>query len=515
MKRRWLNLRVEARMALGLATLFVGVLLMLDLWVGLSGDRQRTEWELRRTLSETMATTVAQLMQAQGGRPPLKAVQALAARQPRLRAVALRDRDGQWLVLYGDAATPWPDGPGDAASMAFFRVPILRNGEPDGELHLAFHGMPGGLRALAADPFNRSIVLLGLLGGLAAYLYLRRVLHQIDPQQAIPQRVRAAFDVLGEGVLMLDPQQRVMLVNEAFTRLLPPGTPVALGQPVAQFEALMHALAVAGGELPWRQAQRTLAPSRELVLRLAAPPGSVEAEREVLARATPVLDDQGRARGTLVSLADVSTLHRLNRQLQASLSELAQSRDELELRNQDLTRLATRDPMTGCLNRRSFFELAERALADCQATAQPLCCLMIDIDHFKRINDSHGHAVGDAVIIAVAQQLGHTLRKTDLLCRYGGEEFCLLLPARSLAESQAVAERLREHIEQLAGPAASQACGAALARVTASIGVAEFTTDVAGLTALIERADMGLYVGKRTGRNRVSVWSPDSVVAEG
>jgi diguanylate cyclase (GGDEF)-like protein len=307
------------------------------------------------------------------------------------------------------------------------------------------------------------------------------------------------------------------MVNEAFARLLPAGQPVQLGQPVAQFGELARAVAQAGGEAPWVQAQRTRETSREVALKLAMPPGTDGAPREpreLIAKATPVLDAYGRARGTMVSLADVTALQRLNRELRSSMDDLAASRDELHARNQELLRLATRDPMTGCLNRRSFFDLAQRAIDQAQRRKEPLGCVMADIDHFKRINDTHGHQTGDAVIVAVARELGNTLRETDMLCRYGGEEFCLLLPGLTLAECAAVAERLRERIELLCGPAASQASGAAIARVTASLGVAELAPDVQSLPQLIERADMALYVGKRAGRNRVSSWTDQSLLEQ-
>jgi diguanylate cyclase (GGDEF)-like protein len=518
MPRWWPRLRVEARIALGLTTLFVGAVLVLDLLFGLSADPQRNQWELRRSVSENLATTVAQLMQARPGQLPVDAVGDIASRQPQVRAVALHDRGGRWLPLYGDPATEWQVKEGERARLDEFRIPILQNGAPYGSLHVGFtRDTTPQLVALAREPFTRAVAGLAVLGWVMTYLYLRRVLQQLDPQQAIPRRVRAAFDVLDEGVLMLDLQQRVMMVNEAFVRLLPADQSVQLGQPVTQFGVLTRAVAQSGVEAPWQQAQRTRQPSREVSLRLdvgKAPDGQPRDPREVIAKATPVLDAFGRARGTMVSLGDVTALQRLNRELRASMDDLAASRDELHSRNQELLRLATRDPMTGCLNRRSFFDLAQRAFDLAQRRGEPLGCVMADIDHFKRINDSHGHQTGDAVIVAVARELGNTLRETDMLCRYGGEEFCLLLPGLTLAESAAVAERLRERIELLAGPAANQASGSPIVRVTASLGVAEMMPGLHTLPQLIERADMALYVGKRSGRNRVSTWSDQALLEQ-
>lgn len=163
----------------------------------------------------------------------------------------------------------------------------------------------------------------------------------------------------------------------------------------------------------------------------------------------------------------------------------------------ELRVMATQDPLTGLLNRRGLMACLEMHFRS--RTAGNAHLLIVDIDHFKRINDSHGHQTGDAVIVAVARELGNTLRETDMLCRYGGEEFCLLLPGLTLAESAAVAERLRERIERRS---ITIGMGQQLG-VTVSVGGAFAPQWVRSSPALwIERADLQLYRAKSEGRNR-------------
>jgi diguanylate cyclase (GGDEF)-like protein len=166
--------------------------------------------------------------------------------------------------------------------------------------------------------------------------------------------------------------------------------------------------------------------------------------------------------------------------------------------------LANRDELTGIANRRSFFQDAERALAAAQRQSRPVVAMMLDIDHFKRVNDNHGHPSGDDVIREVARRLMEQCRDTDIAGRYGGEEFVLVLPDADLPGGYRVAERLRERI---AGEPLPTRTGPL--PVTISIGLAEATaTD--DLAEVLARADEALYRAKRDGRNRTCGYLEDT-----
>jgi diguanylate cyclase (GGDEF)-like protein len=166
-------------------------------------------------------------------------------------------------------------------------------------------------------------------------------------------------------------------------------------------------------------------------------------------------------------------------------------------------RLATIDPLTGVYNRRTFLELADRELARCGRTGTDLAVIMLDIDHFKRVNDSFGHITGDETLrrfVALAQSC---LRRADLVVRYGGEEFCVLLPEVPLDEATALAERIRSSVAK--GPLVIDSpMGAAIVPITVSAGVAALQhADGGNIDHLLRRADTALYEAKEKGRNRV------------
>jgi diguanylate cyclase (GGDEF)-like protein len=191
----------------------------------------------------------------------------------------------------------------------------------------------------------------------------------------------------------------------------------------------------------------------------------------------------------------------LNQELERLVSDRTAA---LERSNAELKQLASRDGLTGLLNHRATVEELERLLKSAFRYGEPLAVAMVDIDHFKDINDRFGHQVGDGVLTALSQVFASRVRAADVCGRYGGEEFLLLLPKATAATGGELAERLRQAIEELHLPALAGAV------VTASFGVA--AVDPVGpsvsVDAVIHRADDALYRAKRDGRNRVHVDAP-------
>ncbi|MET0981931.1 MAG: GGDEF domain-containing protein, partial [Telluria sp.] len=171
---------------------------------------------------------------------------------------------------------------------------------------------------------------------------------------------------------------------------------------------------------------------------------------------------------------------------------LCKQKDERQLRA-----LATTDSLTGLVNRNAFMHEAERARSQARRSRQPLALMMVDIDHFKQLNDRHGHALGDQALCVFARAAGRTLRKHDLMGRLGGEEFAVLLPGTAVLAAMESAERLR-----LAIAAAPVDAADGSHSMTVSIGVAQLL-DTETVGEALVRADRALYRAKRNGRNRV------------
>ena len=168
-----------------------------------------------------------------------------------------------------------------------------------------------------------------------------------------------------------------------------------------------------------------------------------------------------------------------------------------------LEEMAATDKLSGLLNRQAFTILMDRLMAEHSRQPRPLSILLLDVDHFKSVNDLHGHAAGDRVLRRVAELLRQDLRQSDIAVRWGGEEFLVVLDNCDLAEAQRIAEKIRERIAQ----ERLDIDGTHFA-VTISVGVSQFSGDEFPEQA-ISRADAGLYQAKNNGRNRVYVWVPE------
>lgn len=200
----------------------------------------------------------------------------------------------------------------------------------------------------------------------------------------------------------------------------------------------------------------------------------------------PWFDDGGKIIGSIGSLRDITDRIEVEQEI----------KEELE-------RLANTDPLTDLANRREYFQRLEHELKRIQRSNSEVSILLVDVDHFKRINDAHGHEAGDSVLMQLAQMIKTTLRDTDLAARLGGEEFGIFLPDTPLEGAYWVAERLRLAIAKhdFTYGADNRPIG-----ITVSVGAASATlADNLTATELYKMADTRLYIAKNTGRNQVSI----------
>lgn len=192
------------------------------------------------------------------------------------------------------------------------------------------------------------------------------------------------------------------------------------------------------------------------------------------------------------------------RTIEDQASQLNLALKDVELARSAAEEQSRRDPLTNLFNRRYFFDVLKAEIESSRHTDAPLCVLMLDVDHFKDVNDTYGHAVGDQVLRTVAAEIVSSLRESDVHCRYGGEEFVIMLSRTTLEVALEVAHRIHGKIASM-----SEETPAGVMRITVSVGLAaHLPEDDMDADGLINRADQALYVAKQSGRNRVCVWTP-------
>jgi diguanylate cyclase (GGDEF)-like protein len=207
---------------------------------------------------------------------------------------------------------------------------------------------------------------------------------------------------------------------------------------------------------------------------------------------------EGGGQGVLVAEHALRSGSRIERRVVTAVERFA-SHGALSLRNaallEAMERMAATDALTGLANRRTFEATAERELSRALRSQEPIAMVLIDIDHFKQLNDRYGHREGDEVLRQVADVLRHCCRPFDTAARYGGEEFVIVLPGCDLVDAERAAERIRAAVADLSHEAG----------VTVSAGVAVYPRNGGDVDALVRAADAALYESKRGGRNRVTV----------
>jgi len=296
------------------------------------------------------------------------------------------------------------------------------------------------------------------------------VLSDVTSQRRAEQRLVDAIESIQGGVAVWDADDRLVICNSQYRELYS-GAAIVL-RPGLSLRELLQAAA--------RSGRYTIEGSTEAWVR----------GRLAQHHAASGFSEQHYADGRIYLVSQ-------RRTAEGGVVALHADITERKRREQELLRLSRTDPLTGACNRRYFMELARREVRRAGRYQKPLALLAMDLDHFKRVNDQHGHAAGDAALRHFVSQARSTLREVDLLGRLGGEEFAALLPETPGEQAMHAAERVRQ---RLAASPLSWA-GAALP-LSVSIGVAELGRDENEVTAALQRADRALYLAKSQGRNR-------------
>lgn len=329
--------------------------------------------------------------------------------------------------------------------------------------------LPLGIRMLEDfggwDPFPKvDNIIFFLL--ISAILYAI-ALFRLGALEIVPIAHNLIVRNINSGILVLDVLGRVIEINPFARKLIGAKSEQAIGKFFDDVLSDWPSIGYSRHNSEQHEQEISLPREKDML--------------HFLAQLSPIRNEQNRLMGHVLVLVDIT------------------DRKKAEV---ELERLARTDVLTGVTNRRHFFELAEMQFARAQRYHESLSVMMLDVDHFKQVNDRYGHLAGDLVLQMIARECQNHLRSSDIFARYGGEEFICLLAEQDQEGALETAERIRHMIGQVAVPYDAQSIG-----VTASIGLAALPT-VTNLTLerLIDQADQALYQSKTNGRNRVSLW---------
>jgi diguanylate cyclase (GGDEF)-like protein len=405
-------------------------------------------------------------------------------------------------TLYGEkqtAVSPLADSD-QQTSQAQLRVPIGSGNNLVGSLSMRYMESPAEAQWSVIEI---TIVCLWALLILVILYLLFSANNKLGLNSAniIPERVRAAFNALSEGLLILDHRHRIILANESFCQKIGENFKTLLNSSADALPWKRRESTDRTEKLPWHISLNNCQRVTGVPIRLSSKESS---DKAFSVNSAPIFDNKGQIRGVLATFDDMTELEKQYRQLKSALLKLRNSEKALRNKTVELEFLATRDSLTGCLNRRAFFKKFDQLFKEAKTLNRSLVFIMVDIDRFKFINDHYGHANGDKVIKYVSEILSSNSRPEDVVGRYGGDEFAIVLPNASTDEARSIAERLRMDIQQK--------CHSLFTNpqtVTTSIGMAGLETDVEDSMLLINNADCALYEAKQQGRNCIINWTAE------
>lgn len=463
-------------------------------------DVAKLENDSRRRLSEAIAIQTAPHIPRRSWADLRPSLKALVDRNENLLSIGVRDEDGYLKAEAGQHQKLWTQVAEGRPAIDPISMPITQDNLAWGTVEFCFRSSQQSLAAtIAAHPLMRFLTFFCILGLVGYAVFVGIVTRAFGLTQVVPDRVRQALDTLAEGFLVMDEQANIILANRAFAQ-----TVDVPDRSLVETCANDLPWKIDGdsteNNYPWMRAIGESATLTEQILHLNVGEGKA---RIFSVNASPFGGASKSQRGALATFRDVTHIEEHRAELERMLSMLRASRDEIEDKNRELEILATQDALTGCLNRRAFFERFSRLWKEAIEQQRPLSCLMIDNDHFKTVNDTYGHSVGDDVLRQVARVLREHHSKQGLVCRYGGEEFCVLLPGMTFQQAIELAEQTRRAVEEIPFQTPSEL------RLTVSIGVSETRFKATEPQELINQADICLYAAKRQGRNCVVPYSDE------
>lgn len=321
-----------------------------------------------------------------------------------------------------------------------------------------------------------------LAGGIYLYAIRRTKLLEL-----IPVAHTTLINSMTDGVVALDEQDRIVEMNPAAGHFLGVTPGLAAGRRAREVLSA------------WRETTHPFWDQPEVRTEVLV---MEDIQRTIDLKITPLLDGRKRSTGRLMVFRDITSRKQNEAILKDTNKQLVEQIEESRALRDQLREQATRDPLTNLYNRRYLEEMFSQELARASRENYPVCVIMMDIDRFKRVNDTCGHKAGDDVLRALSTLILMHIRRFDAACRFGGEEFVIVMPRLSIETGRERAEFLRREFANM-----PPHCAEMKVSPTLSVGLASYPRDGTNGEELLNAADQALYAAKSSGRNRIVVYS--------
>jgi len=356
----------------------------------------------------------------------------------------------------------------------------------------------GSLFALGLSPGHANILPMSFLGTGIIYFASLFSARLFD---LLPVARDTLIERMNDGVLVINREHRILDINPAARRFAKASTPCT-GKKIEQVLS------------EWQDIVRYCYTAEDLTGTIVERPSALQ-ERGTQAKGTQYIEirmthlhnRRQEMTGKLVVLRDITENHRNQLQLQQANQELTAQLSQIQKLRDQLKEQAIRDRLTGLFNRRYFEETIPAELTKAERSGTSFSIVLIDIDHFKKVNDTYGHLAGDIALQTFSDLLQKHIRKSDIACRYGGEEFILAMPNMPLAEAYQRAENIR-----LALKATTIEFDGIQFGITASMGIEAYPNFQGPQRELLKRIDQALYVAKANGRDRIEIANEKTLV---
>ncbi len=485
----------------GLILLTVSIILIGDL-LGFIPNQNKIQVDSRKTISESLAIQVSSSIGIGKMDNALELLTLIVKFNDDILSIKLKNINKKSILETDKHAEYWLKEDDNKSTITNIEVPILNKEGRWGTLEVAFKPLNNLFdNFLEGNSLLSFIIFLIISGSLSYWLFLKRALSELDPSSVVPDRVRSALDTLIEGLVILDAYERIIFVNESLKKKVGLTEKQLLSKKLSDLKWMKEdeKLMLNNNMMPWNQLFETGETPKPEYLKLKTQYDEIFSFE---VNVSPIKEPNQQIKGVVVTIDDITELEKKNKELQYILAKLESTQEEIVRKNKVLLNLATRDPLTNLFNRRALFENLDTLLLEARNTADIISCIILDIDHFKSVNDTYGHAVGDDVIRIFSLILQDSVGINDIVGRYGGEEFVIVIPSKNEEEAAKVAEKIRIRISEKVHDGLPSELWIASSFGVSSTSSGEWKSD-----NLIDLADKALYVAKKSGRNCVVCYS--------